>query len=194
MAKNIFITTFFILLTTYSVLGQVDTTIKGKKTGFSMFAGLGAGGNDLGSRGSNLQGGYAKGISARFHYGTHTISAYTSHVTTSDKMFSSTPLPLSLDAYNFGLTYGIGTYLKHFSAGCLVGVGYTSTKTISGNATLDFIGQTYRIDHYNVVNACVGLHASAHLKHIGIGYQVYYNLFGGLSSFTALLGLEMRLK
>jgi hypothetical protein len=76
----------------------------------------------------------------------------------------------------------------------LVGVGYTSTKTISGGSSLEFVAPTYRTDHYNVVNACFGLHTSVHTKHFGIGYQVYYNLFGGLSSVTALLGIEMRLK
>ncbi len=196
MKKNILL--ILIILTTVPMLGQVDTTSKCKKTGFSVFGGLGLGCNDKVSGNCAINGGFAKGVSARFHYGTHTINAYAANVTAYDQALSTTPRYLAFDAYNFGLTYGIGTYGKHFSAGCLVGVGYSSTRTNSINEMqLDIItppSQKYFTERHDALNACFGLHASVHLKHIGIGYQVYYNLFGGLSSATALLGLEIRLK
>lgn len=198
MIKNTFTLIFLIAMATASVFGQVDTTFKFKKTGFSMFGGCGLGGNDLSSGNHNINSGYAKAVSARFHYGTHTINAYAANVTAYEQAQSNYSRYLAFDAYNFGLTYGIGTYGKHFSAGCLVGVGYSSFKTTFANmqvlnTNLDG-DQKYLTEQRDALNACFGLHASTRIKYIGIGYQVYYNLFGGFSSFTALLGLEVTLK
>jgi hypothetical protein len=183
------------LLSCFVAYSQTDTIplekkMPEKKYCFSVFGGLGIGGSDLDNYG--LKGGLAKGVSTRFHYGTHTINAYATEVNAPSNS------SLTLNQRNCGLTYGIGTYGKHFSAGCLVGVAYTNITAISQNVTVDDplirIPVSYRTENYNVVNACLGLHASLKTKYIGIGYQVYYNLFGSVSSFNALLGIELTLK
>ena len=200
--KNIFITLLVCsCLATYSQTDTITTTKKpvDKKYGFSVFGGLGLGGNDLNQK-TLWNGGYAKTISTRFHYGIHTINAYASQVTpTEQPIFNKVSPATAYNMHNFGLTYGVGTYGKHFSAGCLVGVAYTNmTTSYRSTATLDDptiqYSSKYFKDKYNVVNACFGLHASLKTKYIGIGYQVYYNLFGRLSSCSALIGIEVPLK
>ena len=200
--KNIFIALFFFLsLVTYSQTDTISAIKKvvEKKYGFSVFDGLGLGGNDLNQK-TMWNGGYAKTISTRFHYGIHTINAYASQVTpTEQPIFNKVSQATAFNMHNFGLTYGVGTYGKHFSAGCLVGVAYTHMTTTYRNiATLDdptiHYSTTYSNNKYNVVNACFGLHASIKTKYIGIGYQVYYNLFGKLSSLNASIGIEVALK
>ena len=195
--KNKFISILF--FSCFAVYSQTDTIPFAKKMleqkyGFSIFGGLGIGGNDLSS--NIWSGDYAKTISARFHYRTHTINAYATHVTPPEQpIFNRVSQPTDLNMHNFGLTYGIGAYGKHYSAGCLVGVAYTTMTTIFPNQVLadPSIPVSYRTCKYNVVNACFGLHASLKTKYIGIGYQIYYNLFGQFSSFNALLGLEVTL-
>jgi len=199
--KNIFITLFFCsFLATYSQTDTISAAKKSvdKKYGFSVFGGLGLGGNDLNQK-TLWNGGYAKAISTRFHYGIHTINAYASQVTpTEQPIFNKISSTTAYNMRNFGLTYGVGTYGKHFSAGCLVGVAYTNMTTTYINAQalddLQYKPITYSKNKYNVVNACFGLHASLKTKYFGIGYQVYYNLLGRLSSFNALFGIEVPLK
>jgi hypothetical protein len=193
--KNIFITLFFCsCLSTYSQTDTINMTKKSvdKKYGLSVFGGLGLGGNDLNQK-TLWNGGYAKTISTRFRYGIHTINAYASQITpTEQPIFSKVSTTTAYNMHNLGLTYGVGTYGKHFSAGCLVGVAYTNmTTTYRTTATLDDPTIQYSSTYFK---ACFGLHASLKTKYIGIGYQVYYNLFGRLSSFNALFGIEVPLK
>ncbi|MGZ3865312.1 MAG: hypothetical protein ACXVPM_19725 [Bacteroidia bacterium] len=194
IVATVFLSTAF---ATYSQTDTIPTTKKSadKKCGFSVFGGLGLGGNDISN--TNWSSGYAKTISARFHKGIHTINTYASQVTSPDQpIFNKVSSATTLNMHNFGLTYGIGTYGKHYSVGCLIGLAYTNLTTISQNVTLydPRIAPTYSFNKYHVVNACFGLHSSLKTKYIGIGYQVYYNLFGGLSSFNALIGIELTLK
>lgn len=200
MMKNIFTTLFFCLcFASYSQGDRVAMLKKtaGKKYGFSVFAGLGLGGSDLTK--NPMLGCYAKTVSARFHYGMHTVNAYVSQVTSAEQpIFNRVSATTAFNMHNFGLSYGVGTYGKHFSAGCLVGVTYSSVTTFSRNLQIldvpSYYPVAYSKNKLGAVNACLGLHASVKTKYIGIGYQVYYNLFSQYSSFNAVLGIEVPLR
>lgn len=188
----------FLLIVSISVYSQKDSVPRDKKYGFSLFAGLGIGGNDMGHT-QMLKGGYAKTISSRFHYGMHTINVHAAQVTSMDQaIFNRVSPSTELNMRNVGLTYGVGSYGKHFSAGLLFGVSYTNLITNYRNsASLAFPHDDalfYQKEKINVINTCFGLHASVKTRRIGIGYQVYYNLFGPVTSFNASIGVEVGLK
>jgi hypothetical protein len=198
MKNLLFIFLLIISISTYSQSDSISNTKKaeGKKYGLSVFAGLGIGGNDLGHT-PMLKGGYAKTISSRFHYGMHTFNIHASQVTSMTQAIFNRVSPITeLNMRNIGLTYGVGSYGEHFSAGFLFGVSYTNVITTSRYSQhLDFPGDSpniYNTEKYDVVNTCFGLHASVKTKRIGIGYQIYYN-FGLVTSVNAMVGIEVGL-
>jgi hypothetical protein len=196
MKNLLFIFLLIISISAYSQSDSISKTKKAedKKYGLSIFGGLGVGGNDLGPT-PMLKGGYAKTISSRFHYGMHTFNIHASQVTSMDQsIFNRVKPSTELNMRNLGLTYGVGSYGKHFSAGFLFGVSYTNLIVPAENAfMLDFAPNVYYKEKYNIVNACFGLHTSVKTKHIGIGYQIYYN-FGQVTSLNATIGIEVGLK
>ncbi|HXU25720.1 MAG TPA: hypothetical protein VN698_00705 [Bacteroidia bacterium] len=199
--KNIITILFF--CSCFAAYSQTDTatvTQKSvvKKYGVSVFGGLGIGAKNF-DLNTNNNWGYIKAVSARFHYGIHTINVNASQLTPAEQpIFNRVSSTSVFNMHNFGLTYGIGTYGKHFSMGCLVGVSYTNMTTVFKNVpTLDspiYNSITYNKEKCDVVNACFGLHASLKIKYIGIGYQMYYNLLSKLPSCNASLGIEITLK
>ncbi|MBK6834741.1 MAG: hypothetical protein IPG89_10880 [Bacteroidetes bacterium] len=195
MKNLLFIFLLIISISAYSQNDSISNIRKAedKKFGLSIFGGLGVGGNDLGYS-PMLKGGYAKTISSRFYYGMHTINVHVSQVTSMDQaIFNRVDPSTELNMRNLGLTYGLGSYGKHFSAGFLFGVSYTNLIVPAENAfMLDFAPKVYYKEKYNIVNACFGLHTSVKTKHIGIGYQIYYN-FGLVTSVNATIGVEVGL-
>lgn len=199
--KNIFIILFF--CSCFAAYSQSDTVAVAKKSvvkkyGVSVFGGLGIGAKNFDLNTNNCWG-YIKTVGARFHYGIHTINVNASQLTPAEQpIFSRTSSTSVFNMHNFGLTYGIGTYGKHFSMGCLVGLAYTNMTTVFKNvSSLDspiYTNTNYNKEKCDVVNACFGLHASLKTKYIGIGYQMYYNLLSGLPSCNATLGIEITLK
>ena len=196
MKNLLFIFLLIISISAYSQSDSISHTLKAedKKFGFSLFGGLGVGGNDLGYS-LLLKGGYAKALSSRFHYGMHTVNIHASQVTSMDQaIFNRVKPSTELNMRNLGLTYGLGSYGKNFSAGFLFGVSYTNLIVPVENAfMLDFAPTIYYKEKYNIVNICFGLHTSVKTKHIGIGYQIYYN-FGQVTSVNATVGIEVGLK
>lgn len=100
---------FVVYLLFISVLSYSQADSTSRKNGISFFAGLGTGGNVI-------KQGFARGFSARYHFKAHTIDGYIAHTTRSEVGYSyGHDSKLTYDAFNYGLSYGVGLYDRTYS-------------------------------------------------------------------------------
>jgi hypothetical protein len=174
------------LLTTLYTFSQTDTLVD--KNEFAIFGGLGIGGN-------GIKQGFARGISASFHSGFHTIDGYLSRTTESEadySYYSGKDLWRTYNAFNYALTYGYGLYKENYSLAAVVGIGHTNTTMRIKNNDFNSAPFSAFLDK-NYIRTCgvIGLKATTRREYVGLSIKGYYNIFDGPSNYTILLGLEI---
>jgi len=165
----------------FPLVSQPDST--NKKNGFSIFAGIGAGGN-------NIKQGFSRGIAVGYHYRIHAFDMYVSRITKREAIRTK-DLELTLDNVNYGLLYGVGMFNDNFSAALVGGIGYSHiVLTIPGdpNATP---WVAYVTNNYSKFGACAGVQAEIKGRVIGFSGKFYYNIFDQLSTYSLLVGVQM---
>lgn len=198
--KQILLIIYFTIVTIIKTFSQVDTTssldfllkqghdkVQNTKTinhkfGYSIFNGLGIGGN-------HFYNGISLGASARAHYKFHTINIYTSFAKKREEIYFK-DYTNNLYSSNYGFTYGPGFYSKYFAASCGIGLGYYWT-TIDMNK---FISQpsydkpTYVT--YKKIATCISAQLTIHTRYVGLTGQLFCNTANPLTNYTFLLGAE----
>ncbi len=153
------------------------------KSGFSIFSGIGIGGNEK-------KNGFCRGFSMAYHWRVHAFDIYYSH-TTKREAIRTKDRELTLNSSNYGFSYGLGIYDENFSVAALAGVGYSNINMIlrvdpGSNPTGLFASSAD-----SKFGATIGLNGSMHFGILGLSAKGYYNIFDRLSTYSLLLGVNI---
>ena len=162
-----------------SIKQKPDTEIDKPRYGIAIFLGLGKGGNEIVT-------GFGSGGGVRFHYRLHTISAVVSN-TDRLEYHGAQSSSSTLHSTCAGLTYGVGTYEKNFSASVGAGFGYSFVTMSTGGGAL------YWSTTYQKYGACIGGQVSLHGKYVGLGAQLNYYWTSSGINHSFLVGLEFNI-